>query len=60
MWVVTSLTSKKIKGSQISIHTTRVGGDGLTGKVYVEYNFISIHTTRVGGDLEVIVLKFYL
>ena len=33
----------------ISIHTTRVGGDGLSGKAQ-NIVTISIHTTRVGGD----------
>ena len=33
----------------ISIHTTRVGGDGIK-QVMQQIRQISIHTTRVGGD----------
>ena len=34
---------------KISIHTTRVGGDGIGWKK-ADSIAISIHTTRVGGD----------
>ena len=35
--------------TRISIHTTRVGGDGVYDDTY-DLGWISIHTTRVGGD----------
>jgi len=36
----------------ISIHTTRVGGDGAWNYFLQLWDRISIHTTRVGGDLQ--------
>ena len=49
MWVVTNLKPVLINILNISIHTTRVGGDQCDS--FLADNMgISIHTTRVGGD----------
>ncbi len=50
VWVVTTDEGNVVQVFKISIHTTRVGGDGLHLPHQIPVNFISIHTTRVGGD----------
>ena len=49
MWVVTAYSLQLSSLIAISIHTTRVGGDGVYDDTY-DLGWISIHTTRVGGD----------
>ena len=50
MWVVTKRDVKIVQINKISIHTTRVGGDGNYIVYHNNGEIISIHTTRVGGD----------
>ena len=51
VWVVTVIAQQnKDREDQISIHTTRVGGDAVRDKI-LSVAKISIHTTRVGGDI---------
>ena len=49
VWVVTYEAYRVFPITRISIHTTRVGGDGVYDDTY-DLGWISIHTTRVGGD----------
>lgn len=51
MWVVTKVDFITRAMLYISIHTTRVSGDGDLDDLVVGGNAISIRTTRVGGDL---------
>ena len=50
VWVVTHTERWLTCRLQISIHTTRVGGDAISTDKLLILNSISIHTTRVGGD----------
>ena len=51
MWVVTNFKGNIFHIIPISIHTTHVGGDGLTVGLNFHIYLISIHTTHVGGDV---------
>ena len=53
VWVVTGLFRSKAPLCLISIHTTRVGGDGELQQHMKMQENISIHTTRVGGDSKI-------
>ena len=48
--MVTHFIKKNALNCQISIHTTRVGGDSTKYDFISRVSDISIHTTRVGGD----------
>ncbi len=50
VWVVTAVQMLQQKEDEISIHTTRVGGDPSETFTESKFRKISIHTTRVGGD----------
>ena len=50
MWVATFDRLSDVTTWTISIHATRVGGDGRPHNLHLLTMAISIHATRVGGD----------
>ena len=53
MWAETAMADDFQEKEPISIHSARVGGDGIN-VVLTRTADISIHSARVGGDLKII------